>query len=170
MLAYAKAGDNQLRAIQTFNAKTKNRRPLTNAFADAFSPAWDRNGKNLYFLASTEVALGSGWANTSSQMANPEYETYVINLRKTDQSPFKPKSDEEEVKKEVADEKPEIKSEVKPDPKAPAKSPEPEKPKEKKIEVLIDFENIDRRTIPLGMPKRNYTIMVAGPEGSVFVS
>ena len=73
-LAYAKAGDNQLRAIQTFNVKTKSRRPLTNAFADAFSPAWDRNGKNLYFLASTEVALGSGWANTSSQMANPEYQ------------------------------------------------------------------------------------------------
>ncbi len=172
-LAYTKSGDNQLRAIQTYNVKSKSRRALTNAFADAFSPAWDRNGKNLYFLASTEVALGSGWANTSSQMANPEYEAYVINLRKTDQSPFKPKSDEEEVKKEVADEKTETKSEAKPDAKpdakAPAKSPEPEKPKEKKIEVLIDFENIDRRTIPLGMPKRNYTTMVAGPEGSVFV-
>ncbi len=173
-LAYSKAGANSLRAIQTWNVKTKAKRALTNPFADAFSPAWDRDGKHLYFLASTEVALGSGWANTSSQMANPEYEAYVINLRKGDQSPFKPKSDEEEAKPAPTEEKPAAAAETKKEPekktdkdkKEPAA---PEKPKEKKLEVVIDFENIERRTIPLGMPKRNYTGMVAGPEGSVFV-
>jgi tricorn protease len=173
-LAYSKAGDNHLRFIQTWQVKTKSRRSLTNSFADAFSPAWDRNGKNVYFLASTELALGSGWANTSSQMANPEYEAYVINLRKHDQSPFKPKSDEEETKTESAEEKPSVntpiaKSADKKEDKDKKGIAEPEKPKEKKIEVTIDFENIERRTIPLGMPKRNYTLMVAGPEGSVFV-
>ena len=174
-LAYSKAGDNNLRAIQTYNAKTKTRRPLTNSFADAFSPAWDRDGKHLYFLASTEVALGSGWANTSSQMANPEYEAYVINLRKADQSPFKPKSDEEEAKPATAEEKNTPASSAKKDlnkkeGKNKKETTSPEKPKEEKMNVTVDFENIDRRTIPLGMPKRNYTSMVAGPEGSVFIS
>lgn len=173
-LAYSKSGDNNLRAIQTYNVKTKTRRALTNPFADAFSPAWDRDGKHLYFLASTEVALGSGWANTSSQMANPEYEAYVINLRKADQSPFKPKSDEEEAKPAAAEEKPAQDATAK---KEPEKKDDKNKkdtaatanPKEKKLEVAIDFDNLDRRTIPLGMPKRNYNMMVAGPEGSVFV-
>ncbi|MCK8326080.1 hypothetical protein, partial [Erwinia amylovora] len=59
-----------------------------------------RDNKRLYFLASTELGLASGWANTSSQNARAEYEAYVINLRKTDQSPFKLTSDEEEVKPE----------------------------------------------------------------------
>jgi tricorn protease len=176
-LAYSKAGSNQLKGIKVWNVATKTVRPLTNAFADAFSPAWDRDGKHLYFLASTEVALGSGWANTSSQMARPEYEAYVINLLKTDQSPFKLKSDEEEVKPADTEKKPDGTAESKKDAakkdekgKGKKATTETDKPKEKKLEVLIDFENIERRTIPLGMPKRNYANMAAGPSGTVFIS
>lgn len=174
-LAYGKAGGNQLRSIRVWNVADKTVRALTDPFADAFSPAWDRNGKQLYFLASTEVALGSGWANTSSQMAKPEYEAYVINLLKADQSPFKPKSDEEEAKPVPAEEKPVVTAQPKKDTAKNSGDQKKDllsadKPKEKKLEVLIDFENIERRTIPLGIPKRNYTGLVAGPEGSVFIS
>jgi tricorn protease len=94
-------------------------------------------------------------------------------LRKGDQSPFKPTSDEEEVKKE---EKPEAKTDDKPKTEEKPKATE-EKPKEPakngadkpKDEVVIDFDNIDRRTIPLPMPKRNYGFVVAGLPGSAFI-
>ena len=167
-LAYTKTGSNMFRGIKAWNLKTKTVHNLTNSFADAYSPAWDRDSKHLYFLASTELALGSGWANTSSQNARPEYEAYVINLRKGDLSPFKPTSDEEEVK---ADAKPEVKAEAKADDKnKPKEEPKPttDKPKEE-TSVMIDFENIDRRTIPLPMPKRNYGTILAGPSGTAFV-
>jgi tricorn protease len=167
-LAYTKTGSNMFRGIKAWNLKTKTVHNLTNSFADAYSPAWDRDSKHLYFLASTELALGSGWANTSSQNARPEYEAYVINLRKGDLSPFKPTSDEEEVK---ADAKPEVKAEAKADDKnKPKEEPKPttDKPKEE-TSVMIDFENIDRRTIPLPMPKRNYGTILAGPTGTAFV-
>lgn len=169
-LAYTRAGDNHLRRIMVWSIQTKTVQPVTNMFADAFSPAFDRNGKNLYFIASTEVALGSGWANTSAMMARPEYEAYVINLNKSDESPFKPKSDEEEIKKEAAEEKAST-QEVKSTKTLPKKAATPasEKKPEKK-ETVIDFADIDRRTMPLGIPKRNYTGMVAGPEGSVFIT
>lgn len=158
-LAYAKTGANMLRGIKAWNVKTKTILNLTDPFADAFSPAWDRDNKHLYFLASTDVALASGWANTSSQNARPEYEAYVINLRKADLSPFKPNSDEEEVK---AEEKPKTdKPEEKPKTDA--------KPKEDK-DVVIDIEHIDRRTIPLPLPKRNYGAIYAGPSGSIFIN
>jgi tricorn protease len=148
-----------LRGIKAWNVKTKTILNLTDPFADAFSPAWDRDNKHLYFLASTDVALASGWANTSSQNARPEYEAYVINLRKADLSPFKPNSDEEEVK---AEEKPKTdKPEEKPKTDA--------KPKEDK-DVVIDIEHIDRRTIPLPLPKRNYGAIYAGPSGSIFIN
>ncbi len=173
-LAYSKSGSNMLRTIKVWSVKTKTVQALTNPFADAFSPAWDRDNKHLYFLASTEVALASGWANTSSQNARPEYEAYVINLRKADQSPFKPTSDEEEEKKPEAKEEPKAddkaKAEVKPEEKKPEeKKPAPEKPKDNGKEVVIDFDGIDRRIIPLPMPKRNYGYLVAGPAGTVFV-
>lgn len=171
-LAYSKTGANMLRSIQVYNVRSKTVQRLTNAFADAFSPAWDRDQKHLYFLASTEVALGSGWANTSSQNARPEYEAYVINLRKSDESPFKPTSDEEEVKKEEvkAEVKGEVKAEVKAEAKVEEKAKAPEKPAEKsKEEVQIDFDGLERRTIPLPMPKRNYGVVVAGMAGSAFI-
>ncbi len=81
-LAYAKSGLNNFRRIHLWSQADKSTKPITDAFADAFSPTWDLDKKHLYFLASTEVALGSGWANTSSMTSNPEYAAYVVNLRK----------------------------------------------------------------------------------------
>ena len=65
---------------------------LTDALADAVSPAWDRDGRHLYFLASTDLALGSGWANTSSIASNPNYGAYVMVLRGDDPTPFPPRA------------------------------------------------------------------------------
>ncbi|MBR2648991.1 MAG: PD40 domain-containing protein [Sediminibacterium sp.] len=178
-LAYSKTGSNMLRGVKAWNVKTKAILNLTNPFADAFSPAWDRDNKHLYFLASTELGLASGWANTSSQNARAEYEAYVINLRKTDQSPFKPTSDEEEVKPE---EKPKTEEAPKPvetkpaDTKAADKTKVDVKPKTAEAkpkddkEVIIDIADIDRRTIPLPLPKRNYVEIIAGPAGSMFIN
>ena len=96
-LAYSKTGPNGFRQIMAWSDSTKTATAVTNVFADAFSPSWDMDGKHLYFLASTDVALGSGWANTSAMTADPTYRAYIINLQKDDASPFQPKSDEEPV-------------------------------------------------------------------------
>ena len=64
--------------------ETNTSKAITDRFADSFSPVWDLNQKQLYFLASTNVALGSGWANTSAMTSNPSYAAYVINLDKND--------------------------------------------------------------------------------------
>ena len=64
-LAYTKSAPNNFRSIMVWSAESKKTMPLSDPMADAISPAWDLNGRYLYFLASTNVALGSGWANTS---------------------------------------------------------------------------------------------------------
>lgn len=152
-IAYNKTASNNFSQIFIWSAETKQSTAITDVFADSFSPAWDLNKKQLYFLASTNVALGSGWANTSAMTAEPSYGAYVVNLDKNDPSPFKPKSDEEEVKKET-------KKEAKKDKKKDAG------PKG----MRIDFDNIDRRTFPLGVPSRNYRFILAGPKGSAFIA
>ncbi len=162
-LAYAKAAGNNFRQITIWSLQDKSIHKVTNTFADAFSPAWDKDKKHFYFLASTDLALGSGWANTSSMTANANYSVYAVNLQKDEDSPFKLKSDEEEVKKETED-----KESAKKDDKKDKK--DEEEAEEKDESIKIDFESIAERTIPLPMPKRNYRLLVTGTEGSVFIA
>ena len=93
--------------------------------------------------------MGSGWANTSAMMSNPEFTCYVVNLRKEDSSPFDLRSDEEEAEKEEK---------------------EDDKEKEEKEDLVqIDFDGIEFRTIAVPMPTRDYGFVIAGPKGSFFI-
>ncbi len=167
-IAYEKSASNNFRQIYIWSLKDNVTRAITDEFADSFSPTWDLNKKQLYFLASTNVALGSGWANTSAMTADPRYAAYVINLDKKDKSPFKPKSDEEEVKSEDSKDKGKSKKDKG---KSDDKKKGDSKDKKKEVKPMtVDFEGMSRRTFALDMPSRNYWYMVAGPAGSVFIA
>lgn len=155
-LAYVISGDNFFRQIHIWNAATGESQALTNTFADAFAPAWDQDKKHFYFLASTDLALGSGWANTSAIQADPSYAAYVVVLQENQNSPFIPRSDEEEVKKEEKEKK---------------GAGESEKEDSTQVaSVKIDFTNIERRTIALPMSTGNFVATASGLEGSVFLA
>lgn len=164
-LAYAKAAPNNFRQITVWSLADNSIHKLTNTFADAFSPSWDSDKKHFYFLASTDLALASGWANTSAMTADANYSVYVVNLLGDEDSPFKLRSDEEEVKKEDGDDK--------------AKDADKKEDKEKKDDgkaedkdesIKIDFNDLSKRTLALPMPPRKYRMTLTGPEGTVFVA
>jgi tricorn protease len=139
-LAYAKTGGNGFGQLSVWSRADRSVSSMTDAFADAFTPAWDRGGKHLYFLASTDLALASGWANTSSSNARPEYSAYVINLVADDESPFRPRSDEEEVAEENGEANEDTDenedAEVEPEPSEDASASDEVAP------VVIEFEGI----------------------------
>jgi len=180
-LAYAKTFPNKLRRIVVWSVDGGQVRPVTDAMADAISPAWDRNGKHLYFLASTDSALGSGWANTSSMGADPTYGVYLVVLPADEPSPLAPESDEEKAAtgKEGGDSKSEAKTDAKDKDKerddkaaaaeAKAKGENPAAEPAKPVDVHIAFEGIERRIVPLPMPVSRYRFAAAGSAGSVFV-
>ncbi len=163
-LAYSKTGTNHFRRIMVWSLSGNETLTVTNAFADALSPAWDRNKKQLYFLATTELALGSGWANTSAMTANPDYGVYVINLQKDESSPFNLRSDEEEISGEENGKEDSEKKDKEEDKKKDDKKEDAEEES-----IKIDFENIERRILAMPMPKRAYRFLVAGPEGTAFI-
>ncbi|MEJ0101291.1 MAG: PDZ domain-containing protein [Bacteroidota bacterium] len=148
-LAYTKTAANNFRRITLWSMESNKKTALTDPMADAMQPAWDKDGRYLYFLASTSIALGSGWANTSSMMAKPTFGAYIVVLRKDDPTPFPLKSDEE------------------PDSTADSKKAKDTTAKAKA--VRIDFENIDHRILPLPITMGNYDNMIAGPKGTVFI-
>lgn len=156
-LAYAKTASNNFRRVMVWHIEDQQPTALTDPLADAFAPSWDRDGRHLYFLASTNVALGSGWANTSAMKANRSQAAYAIVLRKDDPSPFPPESDEEPVKEESEDDD------------AEEEEGEEEGSEENDEGVQIDFDNLDRRTVALPMSTGSYSTTLAGPEGSVFI-
>lgn len=175
-LAYDKTGSNYFKSIWVWSAEDGQTRAITNSFANAFSPSWDLDGKHLYFLASTDVGLSSGWANTSSMSARAEYAAYIVNLSKEDPSPFELRSDEEEAEAEE-DKEEALKEASSDDGKKKKKKKKQTAEKEESVpneeadadKMHIDFDQIDRRIIPLPIPQRSYRFILAGPEGTVFI-
>ncbi|GBL05741.1 S41 family peptidase [Glaciecola sp. KUL10] len=154
-LAYVKTADNGFQQIKVYTLDSQKAHFLTNKFANSLSPAWDQNGKYLYFLASTDYGLDSGWANTSAMSAEPEYAPYVVSLLAEQVSPFAPKSDEEEIAKDD-------------DSKANTTENDDEETADKDSKIKIDFANIQRRILPLPMPVGPYAFALSAGEGQVF--
>lgn len=156
-LAYAKTFPNNFRRIVVWSLASGKPAALTDAMADAQSPSWDRGGRYLYFLASTNLGLGSGWANTSAIHAAPAYGVYLAVLRASDSTPLPPQSDEEKAAAAAA-----AKPAAAPATKgAPADSGA--------VDVRVDVAGIDRRILALPLPVKSYQMTLAGPKGTVFV-
>jgi len=158
-IAYARRLDNQLRAVFIHDTRSGETRQLTDGMSDAITPVWDASGKYLYFLGSTDYGLNTGWLDMTSYDRPVTRALFVALLRGEEASPFLPKSDEEEVDKggeggAAA---------------APASGGREDGGMEP--EVVIDFEGISRRLVDApGLPLRNYTGLVEGPAGKVFVT
>ncbi len=142
-IAYARLLDNHFKVIKVYNVETNQSLQLTDGLADAISPVWDANGKYLYFLASTNFGLNTGWLDMSSYDRPINRSLYLIVLSKDDTSPLAPRSDEEKGKEEKKD------ASVTP-------------------VVKIDMNGLSNRIMAVNVPARNYTALLSGPENYVF--
>ncbi len=165
-LVYGKTFPNNFRRIVVWNRESGEATALTDDMADARSPSWDRDGRHLYFLASTDLALGSGWANTSSITSDASWRAYVAVLRSDDPSPFPPESDEEEVRTEEGGEEEAESGEGRAG--GEAERGGGSESDEDTPEVRIDFDDFQRRVIPLPV-RGDFSATTSGPEGSVFL-
>jgi len=150
-IAYTKRLDNEYNAIFVYSLDQKKSFQITDGMSESHSPAWDKSGKYLYFLASTNYALSVGWLDMSSIRRPLEHSIYLAVLSKSEPSPIAAKSDEEEEKKEEEE----------------STETEEEEEESDDTKVLIDFEGLDQRIIGLDIPARNYTQLKAGSEGTV---
>lgn len=155
-IAYAKQLPNKYRAIMVYSLKEKKSYQATDGLSDAVDPVWDLSGKYLYFLASTDAALNTGWLDLSSLERPERRGVYFAILSKDLSSPLLPESNEE---KKTTDEK--------------NKKKEKEEPKKKEADsadVKIDFDGITNRILSLPLPLRNYTSLDRGTSGILFVA
>ncbi len=145
-ITYVRLLDSQFKVVKAHNVESGQTLQLTDGMSDAISPVWDESGKYLYFLASTNYGLGTGWLDMSSYNIPVTRALYMIVLSKDDPSPFLPLSDEEAT--DTGDKKKE----------------------DKGNEVKIDMDGIQQRILAVPVPIRNYLGLIQGPKGHVFYS
>lgn len=150
-IAYVQQQNNQFKAVKVYQIETGQSKLVTDGLADAIDPQWDESGKYLYFLASTDYGLASGWLDMSSYNYPVNRALYIAVLSKDAPSPFEPKSDDEPVKN-PAD--------------TTAKTAKPASAST--VSVKIDFDGLAQRIVAANLPLRNYSSLIAGPDGSVF--
>ncbi|MFQ5818231.1 MAG: PDZ domain-containing protein, partial [Terriglobia bacterium] len=160
-LAYSKQLRSHLRAVFVYSLDTGAKQQVTDGMSDARFAAFDRDGNYLYFTASTDVGPTTGWLDMSSVNRPVTRSVYLVVLGKDEPSPLAPESDEEEVKEEKKEEEKEAAGGEKPD--------QEKKAKKEEVMVRIDFENLDQRILALPIPARNYTGLLAGTAGTLYL-
>ena len=179
-IAYTKQLASGYHAIELWSVDEQKPRQVTDGMSDAASPAFDRNGKYLYFTASTDVgptvAASMGAFKVPTTRAG-----YVVVLRKDLKSPLAPQSDEETVKgasasaADVDDCKDDAGAkkgdEKKDDDKKGGKDKDAAKADATAAvnPVKIDFDGIDQRILGLPIPARNYAELVTGKAHQLFL-
>ena len=150
-IAYIKPIQSWYRVAFAYSLEEAKSYQVTDGLSDVANVAFDRNGKYLYFTASTDIGPAVFGFDMTSYPHRPTRSVYVCVLRKDLPSPLAPESDEEK----MTDEKP---AEKKPEP-----SKEPPK-------VTIDFDRIGQRILALAIPARNYIGIEAGKANTLYIA
>jgi len=144
------------------DTETKTTHQVTQGLADIVTPVFDQSGDYLYYLASTDYGLASGWLDMSSYDPNVTRTLYATLLYADGISPFLPKSDDEEIEEEDDDEKSEESTEKE-------DTLNDEEKKEEKEEKAIDFDGIQNRVVAVSDISGEYFGLVRAPEGMALI-
>ena len=145
-VAYARRLPNQLRSIFVYDLTSGMTKAITDPLADAIDPVWDEGGEWLFFLASTDFGVASGWLDMTSYDKPVSRAIYATVLSATGKSPLLPQSDEEKSTKDSTDKS--VKSKM----------------------INIDFNGIQQRVVALNLPKKSFQHLYPGVGGSIIYS
>lgn len=187
-ITYARRLDSKMRAIMLYDVEAGTAHQVTDGMADCHSPEFDRGGEMLYFLASTNTALSTGWLDMSSYDKTVTAGLYAILLTDEAESPLIPKSDEEEEKTDDeadaaeedggadADADADAGGDADADADADAADDasddgdaDGDADADEEEASSIQLEGIQHRIIALPIPQLGFNNLMAGPEGVVFV-
>jgi tricorn protease len=182
-LAYPHTSANMLQTLFLYSIDSAKATPITDSLADSSHPAFDREGKYLYFVASTNSGATQFGLDMTSDLYQVNSSVYAIALAAATASPLAPELEDEKVggdtKAEGKDgDNPDADEKAKDAPKDPAKDatkdsakdsdakskpPAPPKP------VKVDLAGIESRIVALPMPASVYLALATGPKGSLYL-
>ncbi len=141
--------DSHLNAVFLYSLDSGKLTQVTDGMSNARFPVFDNGGKYLFFVASTNTAMGAAWLDLSSYSAiNNVSSVYAMVLAKDTPDPMAPQSDEEKA------------------PEKPAATPPTPAPTGTKV----DLEGLNDRIISLPMPSANYVQLSSAGAASMLAT
>jgi len=181
-IAYTRQLPSGLHAVFAYSLESKKSSQITDGMSDALFPRFDKNGKYLYFTASTNTGLTTAGLDMSSDERRVSRSVYVAVLSKDEKSPLAPESDEEGKRAEQGEQTKQGeqakqggqggqgKQGEQTKQGEQAKGGEQTKRAEEPVVVKIDLDGIGQRILSLPIPPRNYLAMFAGKSGVLFLA
>ena len=161
-LAYAMDNEAMITTVYAYSIEQAKVFRISDGLSDVKSPAFDRSGKYLFFLASTDAGPVKDWFAQSSADMTATSGIYMAVLRNDLPSPLAKESDEEKPA-------PEKKDEAKKDETKKDDAKAEEKKDEKKEEPFrIDFEGLEYRILDLPITPANISSLQTGAAEQLF--
>jgi tricorn protease len=183
-IAYPQSMANHLHALYLYSVATGKSTQVTSAVADSSEPAFDRDGKYLYFIASTNAGATSDGIDMTSDLYDVTSHIYAAVLAADQASPVAPEMEDEKTAEErKADAKKDADSLPAEENKGAAKSGKDDAhadaakaDKKDKVDLRdkpvkptkVDLAEIERRIVALPMPAANYIGLATGKQGSLY--
>lgn len=178
-IAYPRSLANHLHALYLYSVETGKSTQLTDQMADSRLPAFDRNGKYLYFTASTNSGATSDGLDMTSDLYEVRSNIYAVVLAADEPSPVGPELYDEKAagQKQARPKDGEESTRVdEPKPAATARvartaapgAPPPSAPAAAPVAVKVDLNGIGARVAPLPLPAAAYVSLAAGLHGSLY--
>ncbi|MEO8453445.1 MAG: peptidase S41, partial [Gemmatimonadota bacterium] len=147
-LAYIASEQPLVRAVSMYDVENSRSTPVTDGLSEVDQPVFDKSGRYLYVLASTDAGPALDWFSQSSAGLRRTRGIYAIALSKKAPNPFAPESDEEKVAAAAADSA--KKDDTKPAP------------------TVIDFDRISQRVVAFPIAQAELLQLGAGEAGQVY--
>lgn len=149
-VAYTKVTATQFKKVLLYSVEEQKSYAVTDGLSDASEPIFSRNGKYLYFFASTDAGPVINWFDQSNDDIRKTNSIYLVTLQNETISPLAKESDEESAKKD----------EDKGDKKAGGISSLKKSP----LSSRIDWDGIQNRIIDIPVKPGNYAQLGAGTD------
>ena len=168
-IAYPRSMANHLHAIFLYSVDSGQSTQVTSVMGDSREPAFDREGKYLYFITSTNEGATSDGLDMTSDLYQVTSNIYAVTLAADTASPIAPEMEDEKTPAEEkaegkksddkkADDKKSDEKAASGDEKAHLRSLQPNP-------VKVDLDGIEKRVVAMPMPASVFTSVTGGTEG-----
>lgn len=157
-LSYTVVGNTQFKRVYFYSTAEQKSYPVTDGLSDVDDPKFSRDGKYLYFLASTNAGPVINWFDQSNADMHKTSSIYLLTLQKETLSPLQKENDEEKIKTDsvtVITSTGDGKKTVKTTTTEPTKA------------FRIDWEGIENRIIDVPVKAGNYGGLSVAADGDL---
>lgn len=170
-VAYTLAGPTYVRSLHVYDTVSAESFPLTDGLSDVSDPVFDKGGKLIWFLASTDAGPVRNWFSLINQDADVTRAIYVATLKAGTPSPLAKESDEEKAEgaKDAGRNDDEKGDAASAKGEAGKGAKDAKKPEPKKVEpVVIDREGFSFRIVDVPVKPAAITSLSSPNAGEIW--